>query len=183
MDSPASLIAAAVHRERQRAGLSLSALAGRAALAKSTLSQLEAGKGNPSIETLWAIATALGIPFSHLFETAAPEATLIRADEGVSLSADAAPLTAVLLDGCPPGRRRDLYRLDFQTGASRTADPHPPGTIEHAIVCAGRLRVGPAGQTEDLAPGDYYRYAGDMPHVYTALSDRATLLLVMETPL
>ena len=49
--NPTELIASAIGRERERAGLSLSALAAKAGLAKSTLSQLEAGKGNPSIET------------------------------------------------------------------------------------------------------------------------------------
>ena len=44
--------------ERERAGMSLAELA-RAGLAKSTLSQLESGTGNPSLETLWALAMAL----------------------------------------------------------------------------------------------------------------------------
>ena len=35
--------------------ISLTELARRAGLAKSTLSQLEAGTGNPSIETLWSL--------------------------------------------------------------------------------------------------------------------------------
>ena len=39
-------LAAAIRRERERVGLSLSELAKRAGVAKSTLSQLEAGTGN-----------------------------------------------------------------------------------------------------------------------------------------
>src|SRR5688500_11340444 len=45
---PLATIAAALRRERDRVGISLTELARRAGIAKSTLSQLESGVGNPS---------------------------------------------------------------------------------------------------------------------------------------
>ena len=69
---PREIIAAALRRERDRAGLSLSELAKRAGIAKSTLSQLESGAGNPSVETLWALSVALDVPFARLIEPARP---------------------------------------------------------------------------------------------------------------
>ena len=65
---PRRTIAAALRRERERLGVSLTELARRAGVAKSTLSQLEAATGNPSIETLWALAVALDVPFSRLVD-------------------------------------------------------------------------------------------------------------------
>ncbi|SDG87356.1 helix-turn-helix domain-containing protein [Roseospirillum parvum] len=180
--TPNALIARALRRERQHAGLSLSALAARAGLAKSTLSQLEAGQGNPSVETLWALATALGVPFSQLFQSPNPEAALIRAGEGTPLSAQATPFAATLLAAGGPGRRRDLYRLDLAGAARRQAEPHPAGTVEHAVVCQGRVRLGPLEALEELARGDYYRYAADRVHLYQGLSDDSVVLLVMESP-
>ena len=50
-----ALVSLSLRRERARAALSLTELARRAGIAKSTLSQLENGTGNPSIETLWAL--------------------------------------------------------------------------------------------------------------------------------
>ena len=58
--------------------MSLSELARKAGIAKSTLSQLEAGSGNPSIETLWALCVALDIPFSRLIEEKRAAVTVIR---------------------------------------------------------------------------------------------------------
>jgi DNA-binding XRE family transcriptional regulator len=55
------MIAKSLVRERLRTGLSLAEIARRAGIAKSTLSQLEAGNGNPSIETLWSLCVALDI--------------------------------------------------------------------------------------------------------------------------
>jgi len=179
--TPNTIIAQAVRREREQARLSLSALAAKANLAKSTLSQLESGKGNPNIETLWAIATALGIPFSTLFESTASQSSLIRADEGVTIAADHAGFAAVLLDKSPPDRRRDLYRIRLTPGSPRLAEAHPRGTVEHAFLCAGRVRLGPRDETVELGPGDYFRYTGDVAHSYEALDAPALLLLVMES--
>lgn len=178
---PNHIIADAIRRERELAQMSLSALAAKAGLAKSTLSQLETGKGNPNVETLWAIATALGIPFSALFESASTHSHLIRATEGVELTTDGASLAAVLLDKCPPDRRRDLYRVALRPGSVRRAEAHPRGTVEHAFVCSGRVRLGPAEAEAELGPGDYFRYVADVAHSYEALGDDALILLVMES--
>jgi transcriptional regulator with XRE-family HTH domain len=62
MTQPISVIAKSLVRERLRTGLSLAEIARRAGIAKSTLSQLESGNGNPSLETLWSLCVALDIP-------------------------------------------------------------------------------------------------------------------------
>jgi transcriptional regulator with XRE-family HTH domain len=178
---PTELVANAIGRERERAGLSLSALAIKADLAKSTLSQLEAGKGNPSIETLWAIASALEIPFSFLFENTTTDSQLIRTGEGAELSSDSSKFSTVLLDKCPPKNRRDLYRIHLMRGSVRKAQAHPKGTIEHAFVSDGLVRLGPSGGTEEINCGDYFRYRADAAHSYEAISETATILLIMET--
>ena len=179
--TPNDLIARAIQRERQRVGLSLSALASNAGLAKSTLSQLEAGKGNPSIETLWVIAEALDIPFSSLFEVSKPDVSLVRAGEGLTLSADKASFQTTLLANCLPGTRRDIYRADLEPDAPRQSPAHPMGTIEHALICTGQARIGPLEAVETLNPGDYYRYPADRPHVYEALQPGTQMVVVMET--
>src|SRR5262249_29830605 len=78
-------IAATLRRERTRAGISLTELARRAGIAKSTLSQLESGSGNPSVETLWALGTALGVPFSRLVDAPRPAVRVIRCGEGPAM--------------------------------------------------------------------------------------------------
>ncbi len=178
---PAELIASAIGREREKVGLSLSALAAKANLSKSTLSQLETGKGNPSIETLWAIATALEIPFSFLFENTTSHSQIIRAKEGLELSSDSSEFSSVLLAKCPPMSRRDLYRINLLHGSVRRAEPHPQGTVEHAFVCGGSVRLGPSGDAEKINTGDYFRYPADVQHSYEALSETATILLIMES--
>lgn len=57
-----------VRAERQKAGLSLSQLAAQAGLTKAYLVRLETQGGNPSLESLAAIAEALELTVADLLE-------------------------------------------------------------------------------------------------------------------
>ncbi|WP_432924604.1 helix-turn-helix domain-containing protein [Microbispora sp. CA-135349] len=175
-----ALIAASIRRERERAGLSLTELARRAGIAKSTLSQLESGAGNPSVETLWALGAALGVPFSHLVDPPRPAVRVIRAGEGPVTYSEQADYGVTLLASCPPGARRDVYRISAQPGPPRSSDPHRAGTTEHLVIGTGRALAGPAEGPVELGPGDYIAYPGDAPHVFEALEPDTTAVIVME---
>jgi transcriptional regulator with XRE-family HTH domain len=177
---PLATIAAALRRERERVGISLAELARRAGLAKSTLSQLESGTGNPSVETLWSLGVALGVPFSRLVEPPAPLIRVVRAGEGLRLPSEHANFFATLLAAGSTHARRDLYVMELEPGGSRQADAHLPGSIEHLVVAAGRLRVGPQHEEIDLGPGDYVTFPGDVPHRYEALEPGTWTVLLME---
>ena len=62
MNEPVRAIGWNLRRARSGRRLSLQELAGRSGVAKATLANLEAGRGNPTIDTLWALALALGVP-------------------------------------------------------------------------------------------------------------------------
>jgi transcriptional regulator with XRE-family HTH domain len=180
--APLATIAQALRRERERVGLSLAELARRAGVAKSTVSQLESGTGNPSVETLWALGVALGVPFSRLVEPARPSVRVVRVGEGPRIRSDQADYTGILLSAGSPHARRDVYLIEVEPGAGRDAAPHTPGSVEHLVVAAGRLRAGPAGDPVELGPGDYICFPGDSPHRYEALEPGTFAVLVMEHP-
>lgn len=178
--APIAAIAASLQRERKRVGLSLAEVARRAGIAKSTLSQLESGTGNPSVETLWALSVTLDVPFAQLVEPVKPRVQLIRAGEGPGISSDTADYVATLLASCPPNARRDIYLINAQVGTPRTADPHSPGVVEHVVLSAGRALVGPTDEPVELHPGDYISYPGDLPHTFEALEPNTSAVLVSE---
>ncbi|MFF4020085.1 helix-turn-helix domain-containing protein [Streptomyces sp. NPDC001843] len=177
---PLDWIAAALRRERTRAGLSLSELAKRAGVAKSTLSQLEGAAGNPSMETIWALAVALGVPFSVLVEPPAPAVQVIRAGEGPTVHSEQSSYLATLLSASPPGARRDIYYVWLEPGTVRDSEPHIPGTVEHIVVGEGSVKAGPRGEAVELGAGDYMSYRGDVPHTYEALAAGTKFVLIMQ---
>lgn len=178
--TPQVVIAGALRRERTRAGLSLTEVANRAGIAKSTLSQLESGTGNPSIETLWALCVALDMPFSQLLDPPRPSVQVIRAGEGPVLAAAHSSYRATLLAAGPPNSRRDLFRITAEPGHARQSDPHIRGVVEHVLLATGRALVGPADAPVELQPGDYISYPGDLPHVFEALEPDTWATLVVE---
>ncbi|QUH01558.1 helix-turn-helix transcriptional regulator [Saccharopolyspora erythraea] len=178
--TPLEIISAALRRERDRVGLSLTELAKRAGIAKSTLSQLESGAGNPSVETLWALAVALGVPFTRLVDPPTPQVRIVRAGQATFVRSEQSPYAAALLSSCPAGARRDLYLLELEPGGVRDAQAHIPGTVEHVVLTAGRMRVGPESNLVEIGPGDYVSFSGDVPHQYEALEPGTTAVLVME---
>ncbi|MDG4796456.1 XRE family transcriptional regulator [Micromonospora sp. WMMD1082] len=179
---PLATIAAALRYERQRVGISLTELARRAGIAKSTLSQLESGAGNPSVETLWALGVALDVPFSRLVEPPAATVRVIRAGNGPRIHSEHADFTGTLLSAGTAHARRDVYLIELEPGRVRSAAPHTPRSVEHVVVGAGRLRCGPEHDQVELGPGDYATFPGDAPHRYEALEPGTFAVLVMEHP-
>ena len=178
--TPQQLVARALNRERTRAGLSISVVARRADIAKSTLSQLESGLGNPSLETLWALGNALGVPFAQLVDSPSHPVQLIRAGDGPAIGSANASYIATLLAPSPPNARRDLYRIVAEPGEPRISTPHSRGTTEHVVIGHGRAEVGPTTDPVELGPGDYLSYPGDEDHIFRALEPGTTAILVSE---
>ncbi|WP_110598415.1 helix-turn-helix domain-containing protein [Salinicola lusitanus] len=155
---------------RQAQGLSLTQLAARAGIAKSNLSRLEQGSGNPTIDTLWRLAKQLGVPFGTLV---APVATPVE-ENGVSVR---------LIEQSHHQRHDepavDVYLMRCAPGAARQSEPHPPGTRETLQVVEGRISVGPPGTPHQLAAGEVFTFAADRAHDYRASDMGATLLVTI----
>jgi transcriptional regulator with XRE-family HTH domain len=179
MSGPLRPVAHNIKRSRLQRGLSLSGLARSAGVSKSTLSDLENGNGNPSIDTLWSLARALNVPFAALFEDR------LREEVSVVRVADA-PVIAMETEGFVTrhilsrhGRREvELYVLELEAGFRRDAEPHGPGVVEHVIVMQGLVNAGPDGESTELAPGDCISFPADRPHHYHAIDGPARLLAV-----
>lgn len=180
MEDLRARIARTLRREREGAALSVSELARRAGVSKATVSQLESGAGNPSVETLWALGVALDVPFAVLVDQQANAPTLIRAADHTGVPAAAAAYSATLLSASPPGARRDLYLLQAEPGDPRRSGPHHPGTVEHVVLISGRAEVGPVDETVTLGPGDYLCYLGDAPHIFAAMTPGTSAVLISE---
>lgn len=177
---PIALIAKALVKERQKSGLSLSELSRQAGIAKSTLSQLESGNGNPSIETLWAICVALDVPFSRLIEDKQQPVTFIRHGEGIKTTAEHANYMAFLLSSAPANSQRDIYTIVAEPGRDRISQPHMQDVSEHIILMHGRAMVGPLDNPVELHPGDYIHYRGDEPHIMRALEPNTMAVMIID---
>ncbi|MEV0129881.1 XRE family transcriptional regulator [Dactylosporangium sp. NPDC050688] len=154
---------------RAARGLSLSELARAAGIGKATLSGLEHGTRNPTLETLYAVAGALGVPLT----------ALVREQHSDSIRGSA--VTATLLEVFDePGVTFELLRMRVHPGVVQHSPPHAPGVTEHVTVWQGVLRAGPPDAPLVAGPGEHIAWAADVPHVYGAVGPGevvATLLI------
>lgn len=173
-------IAATVAELRGRTGRSLADVAADAGIGKSTLHAIESGEANPGIETLWALAGALQVPFGSLLEPSAPSVRIVRAGQGPRVDSEDAGLQAHLLATIGHAVRTEVYALELTPTGAREAAAHLPGTTEHILVTHGRLRVGPTTAAVDLDVGDFASFPGDVAHRYEGLVDRTQAVLIIE---
>jgi transcriptional regulator with XRE-family HTH domain len=179
------VIAANLHRLRTARRMSLATLAARADVAKATLANLEQGRGNPTIETLWSLALGLGVAFSDLLEDRRETTTVVvRAQQGARVhgSTQGGKLDLRLLDRIERGGLVEVFDMFLPAGAEHLGSPHGSGVVERVFVHAGTITVGPADEPLALSPGDFARYAGDRPHVYRAAAEDCHGVLLVGYP-
>lgn len=180
------VIAANLRRLRTARRMSLATLASRADVAKATLTNLEQGRGNPTIETLWSLALGLGVAFSDLLEDRRETTTVVvRAQQGARVrgSTPGGQLDLRLVDRIDRGGLVEVFDLFLPARTEHLGSPHGSGVVERVLVHAGTIMVGPVGDPITLGPGDYARYSGDGPHLYrSAAEDCHGVLLVGYPP-
>ncbi|WP_329362317.1 helix-turn-helix domain-containing protein [Streptomyces sp. NBC_00669] len=151
-------------REERR--LSLSELARRSGVGKATLSELEGGRRNPTLETLYALTTALGTPLSSVL--ADPLSSLLTPG-GARAHASGEAVTALLTERHEsPVAITDVFRIHIRAGAVQRSDPHLPGTREHLYVLSGTAVVGEPAAPVTAGPGGYAHWRADRAHLYSA---------------
>jgi transcriptional regulator with XRE-family HTH domain len=172
--------------EREARGLSLRELARRLQISASALSQIETDRSRPSVRTLYAIVSELGMSLDGLFAAGAPEPrAAVDGDGGAS-----APETA-RADGGGPVQRADSRKgLELESGVRwerLTPVPDPDvdflyleyevggtssaggGLIRHSgteygLVLRGTLTITVGFEDHELGPGDSISFDSTVPH-------------------
>lgn len=182
--------------ERERRGVSLRKLAREVGISASALSQIETGRSRPSVTTLYALVSALGLSLDALFTEDGQRSVGRDGAEGAASPDDAAARG----DGAtePPGtfirRAGGRESLEFTSGVrweqlNAPGDPvevlwltYEPGSAsgragefmrhagrEYGIVLSGRLSVSIWFETYELGPGDAISFASTAPHHLRAM--------------
>lgn len=185
-------IGARIRSERVRRGASVRGLARDVGVSASLISQIETGKSLPSVSTLYAITTALGVPVEDLFDPADDARDSVHAPAGGF--ADAAGLPApdrerptgphlrpggreiLTLDsgvtwerlGQLSGHHVDFLKITYgpgSTSASRGELMRHSGT-EYGYLISGELVLTLGFEERRLGPGDSVCFDSTTPHGY-----------------
>lgn len=162
-----------LRRARERSRLSLRALARDVGVTASMLSQIEVGKALPSVSTLYALATRLGVSFDDLLGIQAgglpdgPGPTIFRHREDNTVLEMSNGVRWEMLAGS--GRLGvDFLLVTYAPGSAssteRQAMTHS-GT-ESALIVSGSLTLVLDAQKHLLTAGDSFSFDSTLPHLY-----------------
>jgi transcriptional regulator with XRE-family HTH domain len=162
-------LGARLRTERGRLGLSLRELARRLDVSPSLVSQIENGRTNPSVRTLYAIVNELGVSFDSLFAPAEPSraadsAKVQRAGSHSALDLESGVRWERLTAENDPDV--DFLYATYEVGGASS----PDGDLlrhsgrEFGIVVRGQLGVRVGFEEHVLGPGDSISFDSSVPH-------------------
>jgi len=178
----AQALARNLKRKRLERAISLSELARSSGVSKATLSGLERGNGNPSVDTVWALAHALNVPFGDLFDGNDDDLVQVRRIDDAQIVTSERGFTGRKLLSRQGRGGVEVYMLDLKRGTKRKSAAHSPGVVEHLIVILGRAEVGPDDDPTVVGEGDCVTFSADRPHHYFALDGPVRLLSLTDYP-
>jgi transcriptional regulator with XRE-family HTH domain len=163
MSDDLALVGARLRALRTSRGWTLEALAGRAGMSVSTLSRLESGKRQATLDLLLPLTRQLGVGLDDLVAPRVPDPRVRRPVQrrGGLVVAPLAP------EGSPVATYRITYPPSTQPPAPRVHDGY-----EWLYVLSGRLRLVLGDQDMVLTRGEAAEFDTRVPHSMCAAGGR-----------
>jgi transcriptional regulator with XRE-family HTH domain len=162
-------VGAGLRRLRAAQGLTLADVSRMAAISPAMLSRLEHGDVSPSLDTLAALAEALGTSCAALLrdpDQSLSDAQLVRKGEGLEVvrrGTRRGHTYHLLASDRGPRRAFEPFLVTLNSKSEIFPEFEHPGT-EFIHVLEGSLRYRHGTETYLLKPGDSLTFRGDVPH-------------------
>lgn len=177
-----AVVGANLRRLRARRGLTLDNFAKISGVSRAMLSQIEIGRSVPSINVVFKIARAFGLPFSALLaSTSGRRAHVMPAQTAKTLRSASGEFSTRALFPFGAERKTEFYELRLQAGGIEQADAHAPGTMENLIVVRGELEITTSTGQYRLPAGDAFLFQADEPHKYRNIANEEALIYLVMT--
>jgi transcriptional regulator with XRE-family HTH domain len=162
------VIAARLRAKTRQDGVTLEKLAEFTSVEPELLSAVANGQRAPSIDVLWKIANALGVPFGSLIATPRRGgAALIRKTDANVLASSGGRFRSRALTAFGLKPLVEIYELTIAPGHLEQSQAHAPGTSENILVVSGELEIVSGREPAyRLQPGDAIHFDADVPHSY-----------------
>jgi transcriptional regulator with XRE-family HTH domain len=178
----ASKVGSRLRAERERLGISLRELARRVGVSPSLVSQIELDRVNPSVSTLYALVTELGMTMSDVFGDSGPEQQVVRRprdDDGLAERPDTRRVinlaSGVRWERLTPHSDRDVEFLYVVYPVGAESCPEDAlmthGGKEYGYVSSGTLGVRVGFDEYELGAGGSIAFDSSSPHRLWTIGD------------
>ena len=166
----------ALNRLRSERALTLTELAGAAGVSQAMLSRIENGQVSPSLGTLSALASALGVPVMALLaeNDANADVHFVKAGEGLA-SRRVTPehIHAYVLLGkhVGPGGSFQSARIRIEKGEAGNLPSYQHEGHVFLMVLSGGARYRCGGEVFEMGPGDSISFDAKLPHGFLDITE------------
>jgi transcriptional regulator with XRE-family HTH domain len=170
-----------IRHYRLSKGLSMKYVTDKAKITRSLLSQIENNKANPSINSLTAIAHAIGTPIAQFFDetNGHDENPVVKAKERKVLRAESGITCFLLTPRHGKHKIEVLYNVFEKNGS--TESPYKNAGEECGIVLEGRLNVSYSDEEYILNRGDSITIDSSRPYKLTNVHPGRTIGIWIRT--
>ncbi|GLY11120.1 helix-turn-helix domain-containing protein [Pseudobacillus badius] len=179
MDSLQQLIGKNLFDIRKKRGLSLDKAAELTGVSKGMLAQIEKGKTNPTVTTLWKIANGLNVSFSAFMKEEETQITQVKKEQLQALVDDQGNYLVYPLFPYHPQKKFEIYSVDIQPGGSHFSDVHTKNSEEFVLVSDGELTIEIQHQEFTLKKGEALSFQAHQTHIYKNASTQKTSFFVI----
>ncbi len=161
-----SIIGKNLNNIRKQKNLSLDKVSEVTSVSKGMLAQIEKGVSNPTVTTLWKIATGLNVSFSYFMEEENREIVYVCHNDIKPIIENDEKMRVYPLFPYDNNRRFEVFTIELEPGCNHQSLPHNEGTEEYIIVTRGNMEVVIGDSIYKLSCGDAIRYFANKSHCY-----------------
>ncbi|MDA7027521.1 XRE family transcriptional regulator [Bacillus sp. CLL-7-23] len=176
-----SVIAKNLFNLRKSRNLTLDQVSERTGVSKAMLAQIEKGKSNPTVTTLWKIANGLQVSFTFFTKEESPKVKKININELNPISDHEGQYLVYPFFPYRPETKFEIYIVELKPGCTHDAKPHQGE--EYILIKEGILTVHLQEDHYVLESGDALQFTGTTTHRYINTTEElASFFLVMYYP-
>lgn len=151
---------------RNKRNLSLDEVTKLTGVSKAMLGQIERGQSNPTVSTLWKIATGLKVSFSLFIDENQDDLKVICQNDIDPIIENNNNMRLYPIFPFDANKGFEIFTIELEPNCNHISTPHSEGVEEYIIVTEGQIEMEIDNKNFILQKGNSIRFIANKPHTY-----------------
>ena len=160
---------------RNKRKLSLDEVTKLTGVSKAMLGQIERGQSNPTVSTLWKIATGLKVSFSLFIDENQDDLKVIDQNDISPIIEDNNRMKLYPIFPFDANKGFEIFTIELEPDCNHISTPHNDGVEEYIIVTEGQIEININDKKFILKNGNSIRFMANSPHSYKNISQERSV--------
>jgi len=160
---------------RNKRKLSLDEVTKLTGVSKAMLGQIERGQSNPTVSTLWKIATGLKVSFSLFIDENQDDLKVIDQNDISPIIEDNNRMKLYPIFPFDANKGFEIFTIELEPGCNHISTPHNDGVEEYIIVTEGKIEININDEKFILQKGNSLRFMANSPHSYKNINQEMSV--------